>query len=155
MDNDRVLVQGTAGSGKTLLALEFALTLADRGERALFLCFNRHLAAWLQEQAKHDPRAQRVGARLEIATFHAYARSLAKRASVPFDVPESGEQSFWDDEVPLIRSRRSRSFGRVDSRRSSTPSSSTRPKTLRPTGGSPSSPSRARDTMVVSMRSSI
>lgn len=58
MDNDRVLVQGTAGSGTTLLALEFALTLADRGERALFLCFNRHLAAWLQEQAKHDPRAQ-------------------------------------------------------------------------------------------------
>ena len=54
----RVLVQGTAGSGTTLLALEFALTLADRGERALFLCFNRHLAAWLQEQAKHDPRAQ-------------------------------------------------------------------------------------------------
>jgi Nuclease-related domain/AAA domain len=102
MDNDRVLVQGTAGSGKTLLALEFALTLADRGERALFLCFNRHLAAWLQEQSKHDPRAQRVGARLEIATFHAYARSLAKRASVPFDVPESGEQSFWDDDVPLI-----------------------------------------------------
>lgn len=102
MDNDRVLVEGTAGSGKTLLALEFALTLADRGERALFLCYNRHLAAWLQEQSKHDPRTERVGARLEIATFHAYARSLAKRARVPFDVPDSGEQSFWDDEVPLI-----------------------------------------------------
>ncbi|MCP3170169.1 NERD domain-containing protein [Myxococcus qinghaiensis] len=102
MENARVLVEGTAGSGKTLLALEFALTLAARGERALFLCFNRHLAAWLQEQAKHDPRAQSIGARLEISTFHAYARGLAKRARVPFDVPESGEQSFWDDEVPLV-----------------------------------------------------
>lgn len=102
MENDRVLVEGTAGSGKTLLALEFALTLADRGERVLFLCYNRHLCAWLREQAKHEPRAQRVGARLEIATFHSYACSLAKRARVDFDVPDTGEQSFWDDDVPLI-----------------------------------------------------
>jgi hypothetical protein len=102
VENDRVLVEGTAGSGKTLLALEFALTLADRGDRVLFLCYNRHLCAWLQEQAKHEPRARRVGAGLEIATFHSYARSLAKRARVRFDPPNVGDQTFWDDEVPLI-----------------------------------------------------
>jgi hypothetical protein len=102
MENERVLVEGTAGSGKTLLALEFALTLADRGERVLFLCYNRHLSTWLQEQAKHDPRSQRAGARVEIATFHAYARSLAKRARVDFDGPDGGQQSFWDEDVPLI-----------------------------------------------------
>jgi hypothetical protein len=102
LENERVLVEGTAGSGKTLLAVEFALTLADRGERVLFLCYNRHLCAWLQEQAKHDPRTQRAAVRLEISTFHACARSLAKRARVDFDVPSSGEQAFWDDEVPLI-----------------------------------------------------
>jgi hypothetical protein len=102
LENERVLVEGTAGSGKTLLALEFALTLADRGDRVLFLCYNRHLSAWLQDQAKHDPRAQRADARLEIATFHACARSLAKRARVDFDIPSTNEQAFWDDEVPLI-----------------------------------------------------
>jgi superfamily I DNA/RNA helicase len=102
LDNERVLVEGTAGSGKTLLALEFALTLADRGGRVLFFCYNRHLCAWLQEQAKHDPRAQRAGGLIEIATFHSCARSLAKRARVDFDVPSTGEQAFWDDEVPLI-----------------------------------------------------
>lgn len=102
LENERVLVEGTAGSGKTLLALEFALTLADRGERVLFLCYNRHLCAWLQEQAKHDPRANRVGAMLEISTFHACARRSAQRAHVDFDVPSTGEQTFWDDEVPLI-----------------------------------------------------
>jgi hypothetical protein len=102
LENERVLVEGTAGSGKTLLALEFALTLADHGERVLFLCYNRHLSAWLQEQAKHDPRAQRAPGRVEISTFHACARGLAKRAHVDFDVPSSGEQVFWDDEVPLI-----------------------------------------------------
>jgi hypothetical protein len=102
LENDRVLVEGTAGSGKTLLALEFALMLADRGEHVLLLCFNRHLCAWLQEQATLDPRTQRVSARLEIATFHSYARRLAQRTEVDFDVPKVGEQAFWDDEVPLI-----------------------------------------------------
>src|SRR5262249_29885647 len=102
LENERVLVEGTAGSGKTLLALEFALTLADRGERVLFLCYNRHLCAWLQEQAKHDPRANRAGALLEISTFHACARRLAQRAHVDFDIPRDGKQAFWDDEVPLI-----------------------------------------------------
>jgi hypothetical protein len=102
LGNERVLVEGTAGSGKTLLALEFALTLADRGERVLLLCYNRHLASWLQDQARHDQRSHRVGGRLEIATFHAFARSLAKRARVEFEVPDADEQAFWDDEVPLI-----------------------------------------------------
>src|SRR5262249_55118886 len=68
----------------------------------LFLCYNRHLSAWLQEQAKFDSRTQRTAGRLEISTFHACARSLAKRAQIDFDVPSSGEQLFWDDEVPLI-----------------------------------------------------
>jgi hypothetical protein len=102
LENDRVLVEGTAGSGKTLLALEFALTLADRGERVLFLCYNRHLCTWLQEQVKHDPRGQRAGALIEILTFHKCARDLAFRAHVDFEVPSTGEQGFWDDEVPLI-----------------------------------------------------
>ncbi len=101
LENDRVLVEGTAGSGKTLLALEFGLMLADRGERVLFLCYNRHLGAWLQDQAKQDPRAQRVGGRLEVATFHSFARGLANRAGIDFDAP-AGEQGFWDEEVPLI-----------------------------------------------------
>ncbi|WNZ60867.1 NERD domain-containing protein [Myxococcus sp. MxC21-1] len=102
LENERVLVEGTAGSGKTLLSLEFALTRADRGERVLLLCYNRHLSAWLQEQAKHDPRAHRAGALLEISTFHACARRLAQRARVDFDVPSTGEQAFWDEDVPLI-----------------------------------------------------
>lgn len=102
LENDRVLVEGTAGSGKTLLALEFALTLAERGERVLLLCYNRHLAAWLQEQAESDPRADRVGTSLEVATFHSCARRLAQRAKVEFEPSGTDEQAFWDEEVPLI-----------------------------------------------------
>ncbi len=102
LENDRVLIEGTAGSGKTLLALEFALTLAGRGQRVLLLCFNRNLAAWLQEQAACDPRSRQGGNHLEISTFHAFALALARRAQVEFEVPEIGKQEFWDSEVPLV-----------------------------------------------------
>jgi superfamily I DNA/RNA helicase len=44
----------------------------------------------------------RAEKRLEITTFHACARRLAKKAHVDFEVPRNNEQAFWDDEVPLI-----------------------------------------------------
>ena len=37
---DRVLVKGVAGSGKTFLALQRALTFARAGKRTLFVCYN-------------------------------------------------------------------------------------------------------------------
>jgi hypothetical protein len=61
-DSARVLVDGGAGTGKTLLAIEAAQRMARAGHRVLFLCFNKLLAArpvdfdpyhgrsgWLQE----------------------------------------------------------------------------------------------------------
>ncbi len=99
--SERVLVEGTAGSGKTLLAYEFAVTLAARGQAVLLLCYNRHLAAWLLEQAKADARLV-GGASVEVSTFHAFAVGLARRAQVEFDVPPQAGPEFWDDEVPLI-----------------------------------------------------
>ena len=47
------------------LGCPLAVALADRGERVLFLCYNRNLCAWLQEQANHDSRTRRAGALLE------------------------------------------------------------------------------------------
>lgn len=53
--NPRVICEGAAGTGKTVLAAEAARRLAQSGLRVLFLCFNRNLALQLQQQefAKH------------------------------------------------------------------------------------------------------
>ena len=46
----RLIVEGCAGSGKTLLALEKARRLSDYDGRVLLLCFNIPLAEWLRAQ---------------------------------------------------------------------------------------------------------
>ena len=40
-DNPRCLFEGAAGTGRTLLAVEFARRRARAGDRVLFVCFNR------------------------------------------------------------------------------------------------------------------
>lgn len=45
--NERAMVEGAAGTGKTMLALEFARRSAMAGRRTLLLCFNQLLGEWL------------------------------------------------------------------------------------------------------------
>jgi len=45
--NPRCLFEGAAGTGKTLLALEFARRCARLGDRVLLVCFNKLLGEWL------------------------------------------------------------------------------------------------------------
>ena len=47
-------IQGSAGTGKTMLAVEKAKRLAKDG-KVLFLCFNRYLKEYLQELKNEDP----------------------------------------------------------------------------------------------------
>ena len=49
-DNDRLLFQGPAGTGKTVIALESAKRSICDGKRTLFLCFNKLLASWISEE---------------------------------------------------------------------------------------------------------
>lgn len=57
-ENNRLLVKGTAGTGKTLIAREIAQEGCDEGLNVLFLCFNKVLALnlknYFQNQLKAD-----------------------------------------------------------------------------------------------------
>ncbi|MGH7822173.1 MAG: DEAD/DEAH box helicase family protein, partial [Candidatus Binatia bacterium] len=83
----RVAIEGPAGSGKTLLAMEKARRLAEKGKRVLFLCFNRPLADHLA------PRADGF----TVKSFHAYCREVAESAAIPFRIPRNAaeEERFW------------------------------------------------------------
>lgn len=94
----RLLVEGVAGSGKTLLAFEGAMQASIRGERALLTCYNRHLADWLRDRRDADPRCQATEGRLTVAHFHKLASDLCKQAGVPFK--PSSDDVFWRSTAP-------------------------------------------------------
>ena len=50
-ENDHLLVRGGAGTGKTLLAANFAMKQAGQEKKVLFLTYNKNLANSVQQQA--------------------------------------------------------------------------------------------------------
>lgn len=48
--NSHLLIEGNAGTGKTLLATEFARQRAERGDRVLYLTFNKNLSNNINSQ---------------------------------------------------------------------------------------------------------
>ena len=50
--NPRCLFEGAAGTGKTLLALEYARRADRAGSKVLLVCFNRLLGEWLRQQTE-------------------------------------------------------------------------------------------------------
>ena len=53
-DNERALVSGVAGAGKTLLAMEQARRIYWSGRDVLFICFNRSISSFVQYQFEKD-----------------------------------------------------------------------------------------------------
>jgi hypothetical protein len=89
---DRVLIQGVAGSGKTLLAVQRAMDLAQQGLRTLFLCYNKNLA--------QDLRSNQQQENLEFSTFHELCHRFCQQAGLPFEV--GADPDWWDTMPPEL-----------------------------------------------------
>lgn len=94
----RLRVQGTAGSGKTQLALEVLRESAAAGRRAMYVCYNRPLA---------DHITLIAPATIEVATYHQLADQLFREAGNTPDFETSGMfaklESFMQDYSPGSR----------------------------------------------------
>ena len=77
-NNDRTLIEGAAGTGKTFLAFEFAKERATAGERILMVCFNANLANALNRQAEKDSK----DTTLSIVNYHQLIRLIRKKAGL-------------------------------------------------------------------------
>ncbi|MCW3835049.1 DNA/RNA helicase domain-containing protein [Sphingomonas canadensis] len=75
-NNPRLLCDGPAGSGKTLIALEAARRLAAKGRSVLLLCYNDNLAQYL----KVDVAQTAPGVRM--ATLHGFFAETIKAAGL-------------------------------------------------------------------------
>jgi hypothetical protein len=75
-DPFRLRVIGTAGSGKTQLALSVLRDASASGQRALYVCFNRPLADHVRMIAPDD---------VQVMTFHQLGFAIASRQGVEID----------------------------------------------------------------------
>lgn len=74
-DNPRFLIRGTAGTGKTLLAIEAVKHFAAKGEKVALFCFNKALGEWLEDYFSSLPNNLRP---LFVGTFHSFMIRLLK-----------------------------------------------------------------------------
>ena len=79
--NDRLVVDGPAGSGKTLLAMRLFIDRFRLGERVLFLTFNRAIAGSLRRFAD----SQLPGAGDSVMTLHSLAHRICRAGNARID----------------------------------------------------------------------
>lgn len=98
-DNPRCLIQGPAGTGKTLLAIEEVKKSVARGEKVALFCFNANLADWLSSYFENMPEAVRPK---YIGTFHRYMTQVARKADLlPAYPPDSDNvQQYYQSDLP-------------------------------------------------------
>jgi hypothetical protein len=87
--NKRVVFQGPAGTGKTLLAIEAARRAAAKKRKVLVLCFNQLLARWLVTQAGE------AGQPITVRSFHQHLLRIAR-----ISPPANANSAYWEDILP-------------------------------------------------------
>lgn len=96
-ENERCIIRGGAGTGKTVIAMHYARQLADEGIRTGFFCYNRQLAAFLQNSIESSER-------FVCDSFTDYMASVAERAGhihEPFS-SFSEKDKYYRDELPQL-----------------------------------------------------
>ena len=98
-DNPRCLIQGPAGTGKTLLAIEEVKKSVARGERVALFCFNTNLADWLSSYFETMPEAVRPR---YVGTFHKYMSCVAKNIGILPSYPRDPDkvQQYYQAVLP-------------------------------------------------------
>lgn len=87
------LIEGCAGSGKTVMAIKKAKQLAENGQTVLLMCYNILLANNLRQEIKGYED------KIVATTYHQFCTAKLHEANVEFS--ESGSNpKFWTEYVP-------------------------------------------------------
>jgi hypothetical protein len=92
-DNERILVNGLAGTGKTVLAIEAARRATQTGSTVLLVCFNKLLGEWIAHEV--DGIDVRELGSIRTGHLHGLMRDIVGKAS---PVKEGSE--YWEKELP-------------------------------------------------------
>jgi hypothetical protein len=117
VDNERVIIRGGPGAGKTLLAVAEARRLAavarDTARRSgtgpariLYCCYNRRLAQYVRAALKDCPN-------VEVRTLHALMKDLVEQAHLQDRLPAAEETDLFEVFYPQISIEALFALGRV------------------------------------------
>lgn len=98
-DNPRCLIQGPAGTGKTLLAIEHVKKSAIVGKKVAFFCFNKLLGNWLRNYFSQLPTVLQPAF---IGTFHAYMFQTIKDSQTDNLNNFDDKHQFFSEDMPLL-----------------------------------------------------
>ena len=98
-DNPRCLIQGGAGTGKTLIAIQEAARAVADGRRTALICFNKNLGQWLNNIFPDSALKPSF-----VGTFHSFLlRELKQDGQNPV-IPIEGkeQQNFFSETLPAL-----------------------------------------------------
>lgn len=93
----RAVIEGVAGSGKTMLAKAQAQYYAEKGMKTLVACYNKALSEWL---AASMPES--YADTVTVAHFHQLCKSCCDMAKMKFTVPSENINDFWRYQAPEL-----------------------------------------------------
>jgi hypothetical protein len=89
--NNRLVISGGAGTGKTLIAMEVARRWAESGSRVALLCYNKLIGDWMKQKIEQVTPALPnliVGSTISV---------LAEMSGVK--IPDNPSREFWEIEL--------------------------------------------------------
>jgi hypothetical protein len=92
--NERSVIQGSAGTGKTMIAIESAVRAAAEGKKVFLTCYNRLIGEWMQRQVEEWKD------KIKVSSLHSFLFEQSK--GFDYDKRQSSNQDFYSRYLPLL-----------------------------------------------------
>lgn len=92
--NDRSITQGSAGTGKTMIAIESAIRAASEGKTVFLTCYNRLIGEWMEKQVEDWKD------KITVSNLHSFLFEQSR--GFDYDQTQSSKQDFYSKYLPLL-----------------------------------------------------
>ncbi|WP_264511642.1 nuclease-related domain-containing DEAD/DEAH box helicase [Flavobacterium sp. N1719] len=92
--NERSITQGSAGTGKTMIAIESAIRAAEEGKTVFLTCYNRLIGEWMEKQLENWKD------RITVSNLHSFL--FEQLRGFDYDQTQKNKQDFYSKYLPLL-----------------------------------------------------
>ncbi|WP_425391600.1 NERD domain-containing protein [Ekhidna sp.] len=95
--NSNCLIQGSAGTGKTMIAIESAIRSAADGNKVFLTCFNKLVGEWMKKQVAE------WSDKITVTNLHNYLFEISE--GFDYDESKEGNNDFYSEYLPILISK--------------------------------------------------